>query len=88
MTYFWRVKTSRYFGLQVNRNRPEITVEMCEYVVNHAEQIRQQSNGYFQMWAFVESAGRYLRVITTEDKSTLHNAFFDRTYERQKRGSK
>jgi len=82
------VKTTHYFDLQVSRNRPEITIEMCEYVVRHADEMRQQSNGYFQMWAFVESANRYLRVITTEDKNTLHNAFFDRTYERQKRGDK
>jgi hypothetical protein len=82
------VKTTRYFDLQVRRNRPEITVEMCEYVVNHAEEVREQLNGYFQMWAFVESADHYLRVITTEDKSTLHNAFFDRAYARRKRGVK
>lgn len=81
------MKTTRYFDLQVSVNRPEITVEMCEYVVTHAEESRQQSNGYFQMWAFIKSADRYLRVITTEDKSALHNAFFDRTYERRKRGA-
>ena len=78
------MKTDGYFDLQVRRNRPEITIEMCEFVVANAEKVRQQGNGFYQMWAFIASEEKYLRVITDETKTILHNAFFDRGYTRKK----
>ncbi len=79
------MKTSRYFELHVRRNRPEIKIEWCEYVLSNAERTEQQGNGYYQMWAYIEEAGHYLRLITEPDGETAHNAFFDRGYERMKR---
>jgi hypothetical protein len=81
------MKTSRYFDLQVKRNRPEIKIEWCEEVVANPEQAEQQGNGFFRMVAWIPEANHYLRVITEPDKETLHNAFFDRSYAR-KRGKK
>ena len=79
------MKTSRYFDLRVKRNRPEITVEMCEYVVANAEREEQQGNGFFQFWGYFAEADKWLRVITEEDRETLHNAFFDSGYTRKRR---
>lgn len=40
-----------------------------------------QADGRVRRWAFVESEGKYLRVVLLEDRQTVHNAFFDRRFE-------
>jgi len=32
----------------------------------------------------IEETGRYLRVVTLEDRETINNAFWDRTFTRRK----
>lgn len=32
------------------------------------------------MWGYIEEIGKYLRVITLEDRETIDNAFLDRGY--------
>jgi len=32
------------------------------------------------MWGYIDEVGKYLRIITLEDRETLDNAFFDRAY--------
>jgi hypothetical protein len=40
-----------------------------------------QSDGRIKRWAQIaEADGKYLRVILLEDKETIHNAFFDRSF--------
>ena len=39
-----------------------------------------QADGRIRRWAWIEEAGRYLRVITLPDGETVHNAFFDRDF--------
>jgi hypothetical protein len=76
------LKTTRYFEESL-LERPEIRREWCERAVRQPLEVRQQGNGWFQHWAYVPEAGKYLRVITLEDGETLHNAFFDRGYGRR-----
>jgi hypothetical protein len=80
------VKTTRYFDLRMN-DRPEILREWCERVIRNAVEVKQQDDGKYQMWGYIDEAQKYLRVITLEDRETVDNAFFDRRYERKRRPS-
>lgn len=73
------MKTTRYFELRVN-GRPEIKRSWCERVRLHPLEVVQQEDGRFKMWGYIEEAGKYLRVITLEDRETIHNSFFDSGY--------
>jgi hypothetical protein len=39
-----------------------------------------QSDGRIRKWAKITEVNKYLRVILLEDRETVHNAFFDRSY--------
>jgi len=39
-----------------------------------------QPDGRIRYWAYIESLGRFLRVVTLDDGETVHNAFPDRNY--------
>jgi hypothetical protein len=42
---------------------------------------RRQADGRFALWGLVpEAQNRALRVITLEDRKTVHNAFFDQGF--------
>jgi hypothetical protein len=41
-----------------------------------------QADGRIRRWVQVpEMEGRYLRIVLLSDKETVHNAFFDRSFE-------
>jgi hypothetical protein len=65
------------------KDRPEIRREWVEAVVRTPDKEVQQDDRKYQMWGFVAEAGKYLRVITLEDRETVDNAFFDRSYARK-----
>ena len=83
LSYAAGVKTTRYFELRI-RERPEVLREWCERVLHHAERVEQQGDGKYQMWVYIAEVDKYLRVITLEDRETVDNAFFDRTYARRR----
>ena len=62
------------------RDRPEVERDWCERVRRNPIEVRQQGNGAFKMWGYIEEIGKYLRVIVLEDGETIDNAFFDRRY--------
>ena len=70
-----------YFENEVLRKRPYLTKEMCIRVVEAPIRNEPQEGDRFRFWAVVpELDGRYLRVITLDDKLTIHNAFPDRGF--------
>jgi hypothetical protein len=72
---------TEYFEAQVLRKRPYLRKEWCIAVVRTPLRCEPQEPGRFRFWAAVpELGGRYLRVITLEDKVTIHNAFPDRGF--------
>jgi len=74
-------KFTRYFEKEVLRKRPYIKKEWCIRVVENPIAVERQENNRFRFWAAVdELEGRVLRVVTLEDKMTIHNAFPDRSY--------
>ena len=71
-----------YFEKEVLRKRPFLKKEWCIRVVEKPIRVEQQEKNRYRFWAEVpELEGRFLRVVTLEDKVTIHNAFPDRRFE-------
>ena len=76
-----RYRFTAYFETQVLRKRPYLKKEWCIFVLEHAVRTEPQEHNRHRYWAMVaELGGRYLRVVTLEDKVTIHNAFLDRRF--------
>jgi len=74
-------KYTDYFENEVLRKRPYLKKEWCVFVIENAVKSEQQEHNRFRFWAAPpELDGRILRVITLEDKLTIHNAFPDRGF--------
>jgi hypothetical protein len=72
---------TEYFERQVLRKRPYLRKEWCITVVQNPIRFEPQEHNRYRFWAVAaELGGRYLRVITLEDKVTIHNAFPDRRF--------
>ena len=70
-----------YFEKEVLRKRPYIKKEWCIAVCENPIRVESQENNRFRFWGIVnELNGKILRVVTLEDKKTIHNAFPDRSY--------
>jgi hypothetical protein len=70
-----------YFENKVLLQRPYLTKEMCIRVVQSPMRSEPQEKNRFRFWASVpELEGRFLRVVTLQDKVTIHNAFPDRRF--------
>ena len=71
-----------YFEKEVLRKRPYLKKEWCIQVIENPIKVEQQENNRFRFWGKIdEFEGKILRVITLEDKITVHNAFPDRRFE-------
>jgi hypothetical protein len=70
-----------YFENEILGKRPYLTKDMCVQIVESPLRVEAQELNRFRYWAAVPVlGGRYLRVITLEDKLTIHNAFLDRRF--------
>ena len=75
------MKITSYFRDVVNRKHPGIEAALILRMMAEPLEERQQADGRYALWRLVpEAQNRALRVITLEDKETVHNAFFDRGY--------
>ncbi len=81
------MKTTRYFEEQVLRKRPYIDPAWCGQVMTNALKREEQQDGRIRFWGEIllpgETAPRILRVVTLSDGETLHNAFFDRNFQKE-----
>ncbi|HSF18115.1 MAG TPA: hypothetical protein VLK65_21445 [Vicinamibacteria bacterium] len=77
------MKFTKYF--EVMRERPDratIRLEWIEQVMKHPVKEVIQKDGRIRRWgAISEMDGKYSRVMRLEDGETVHNAFFDRSFE-------
>jgi len=74
-------KYTEYFEKEVLRKRPYLKKEWCIQVITNPLKVEPQEQNRFRFWGIIdELEGRILRVITLEDKRTIHNAFPDRRY--------
>jgi hypothetical protein len=70
-----------YFLNEVLRKRPYIKKEHCIKVLENPIRVERHESNRYRFWAAVEElGGRILRVVTLEDKKTIHNAFPDRNF--------
>ena len=76
------MKTTKYFQFSKQRaDRAEIEEKWILRTIESPICTKVQKDGRIQMWSRVaEFGGKYLRVITLEDRETVHNAFFDRNF--------
>jgi len=70
-----------YFENEVLRKRPYLKKEWCIRVIEQPLKTEMQEHNRYRFWAAIEELdGRILRVVTLEDKITIHNAFPDRGF--------
>ena len=70
-----------YFEKEVLRKRPYLKKEWCIRVIENPIRSEPQEQNRHRFWGDItELEGRYLRVVTLEDKATIHNAFLDRRF--------
>ena len=73
---------TEYFETKVLAKRPYLTRGICERVVENPIRKEVQNDGdRVRFWAAVpELDGRYVRVVTLADETTIHNALPDRRF--------
>ena len=76
-----KYKYTSYFENEVLRKRPYLKKEWCIKVIENPLKVERQENNRFRFWGRIEELeDKILRVITLEDKVTIHNAFPDRSF--------
>ena len=69
------------FELAVLPKRPYLRREWCVAVVENPVRVERQHDNRWRFWGLVPELGfRYLRVVTLDDRVTIHNAFRDRGF--------
>ncbi len=72
---------TEYFEKEVLRKRPYLKKEWCIEVIENPIKFERQEYNRFRFWGKIEELdGRVLRVVTLDDKTTIHNAFPDRRF--------
>jgi len=73
---------TEYFESKVLAKRPYLNKEMCIRVIEaHQKKEMQEDGERVRFWAKVDDLdGKYLRVVTLADETTIHNAFPDRRF--------
>ena len=67
---------------EVLRKRPYLKKEWCIQVIQNPLKFERQGDNRFRFWGEIdEMEGKVLRVITLEDRLTIHNAFPDRRFQ-------
>ena len=70
-----------YFENEVLRKRPYLKKEWCIQVVENPLRVELQEKNRFRFWGRVKDFdNKVFRVVTLEDKQTIHNAFPDRGF--------
>ena len=76
------MKYTQYF--LYTRNRPDrscIKDQWIQAAIDNPVKTEIQNDGRIRKWVYVEEAGKYLRIILLPDGQTVHNAFFDRSFQ-------
>ena len=72
-----------YFENEVMRKRPYLRKDWCIRVCENPLRIETQEHNRYRFWGEIdELEGRILRVVTLDDKKTIHNAFPDRRFKK------
>ena len=75
------METTNYFRQDVMVKRPYIKKEWLELALTQPVRREiQPDDGRIRHWVWIEELSRYLRVVTLQDGTTVHNAFPDRRF--------
>ncbi|MBI4645649.1 MAG: hypothetical protein HY738_03390 [Bacteroidia bacterium] len=76
-------KYTQYFENKVLEKRPYLKKEYCIRIIEKPIKVEKQENNRFRFWGKIhELDNKFLRIITLEDKITIHNAFIDRGFKK------
>lgn len=71
-------KYTAYFENEVLRKRPYLKREWCILIIENSIRSDVQDDGRVRFWGRIPEFGdRVLRVVTLEDRVTIHNTFPD-----------
>ena len=75
-------QSTEYFRAMRDRSdRAIIRDEWIRRAIDQPVREAVQADGRIRRWTFVpEAGGRALRVVLLPDRTTVHNAFFDRSF--------
>lgn len=76
------MKFTQYF--LYTRKRPDRSCIKEEWIRNATDnplRTETQKDGRIRKWTHVKEVNKYLRVILLSDGITVHNAFFDRSFQ-------
>ena len=76
---FWRTV---YFESEVlgRPDRHDVRTEDILEALRRPFRVAAQPDGRVRFWYHVPRADRWLRIVTLADRTTVHNAFFDRRF--------
>ena len=78
--------TTWHFEHDVRPDRPYLDIDDCRRVIAAPLHSEVQADGRVRFWGEVtlpgESEPRIMRVVTLEDRETIHTAFIDRDFRR------
>jgi hypothetical protein len=75
-------KYTPYFENEVLRKRPYLKKEWCVQVLENPIGTEPQEVNRYRFWGRIEAlGGKVSRVVTLEDKVTIHHALPDRGFE-------
>ncbi len=76
-----KYKFTRYFEENVLKKRAYLKKEWCIQVIENPIRVEKQEHNRYRFYGKInELGGKILRVVTLEDKITIHNAFPDRSF--------
>ena len=77
------MKATAYFlATRTRVDRIGILDAWIELAIRQPIREQRQADGRIRRWARIDAMqGRYLRVVLLQDGETVHNAFFDRSFE-------
>ncbi len=74
-------KFTDYFENEILRKRSYIKKEWCFEIIENPIKVEKQESNRYRFWGKVpEFENRIFRVVTLEDKLTIHNVFPDRRF--------
>ena len=76
-----KYKFTIYFENEVLRKRTYIQKGWCIKIIKKPIKVEKQENNRYRFYGKVDELnGKIMRVVTLEDKITIHNAFPDRRF--------
>jgi hypothetical protein len=76
------MKFTQYF--LYTKNRPDrlcIKEEWIQNAIDKPLRTEVQKDGRIRKWIYIKEVDKYLRIIMLSDGVTVHNAFFDRSFQ-------